>query len=295
MRRSIALLVVAASAPVLAGASAKAPVPPEIEPKPAPTLDPKVPSKPAPSPFIATARRSLAPAAARYSAGPLSYDVEIVNPQSTELSTHLLVERLGGAASPAKVARVPVNVPPNSRAFVTFADEEGLTDGCNPTYDRLTLETGSSTRMLKITPECTFEMTSGDSSASSSDSRLEQRRGRVHYHSAKLVVSPGASVVRPICGVPIAAQATVRNDGSTTATGVRLRFAGPNGLGPLVPQWGLDLLPGKERIVEIPSSPFAGHPGSYVLRIEANGAPVHQPGWSANVTRSCSLDVSLEG
>src|SRR5690606_3471454 len=128
------------------------------------------------------------------------------------------------------------------------------------------------------------------------DRRLEQRRGRVFYHSVRLATAADSpAIAPPSCGAPLVAQATARNDGATPAIGVRLRFAGPNGPGPLVPQPGLDLGPGKERVVEVPSARFAGHAGSYVLRIEASGVPVHQPGWFANVTRACSLDVTLEG
>lgn len=294
MRKWVASVVLVT--PLLFGAVSSAQIKLPVKP-PAPTPTPTVQPKLQLLPYIATARRALTkglPTTTKYAQGALSYDVEIVNPLSSDLTTTLLVERLDVPAPAPQVARVPVQIAAGGRAFVTFTDAAGLLDGCRPTRDRLTLESGTSARTLVVTPECSFEMSSNDPTASlSPDRRLEQRRGKLWYHSAKLVAASGsAATAPPVCGIAIVAEATARNDGPTSASNVRLRFVGPNGASPS--STGFDLGPGKERALDVPSASFAGHPGSYVLRVEGSGVPLHQPGWNAQVTRSCSLEVTLE-
>jgi hypothetical protein len=289
MRRFAALtLLIASASAALATARAAGPDAPEpVKPKPVPTIEPRLGLPP----YINQARRAR-PAGVpahltlnHYAEGPLSYDVEIVNPPSAALSTTLLVERLDG--SPAqKVAEVPVEVAADSRAFVTFTDPGGLRDGCDVTRLRLSLQTGTSSRTLTTTPSCTFGAEPLDPTAGMPTARQASlRAGRLTYRSPEIT---SASLA---CGRPLSVRATVKNGASVTATAARLRLEGPGADG-LSERF--DLAPGKERVA-VASLPFPGHPGSYVLRLDpAGSAPVHQPGWLAKVTRACRLEIALE-
>jgi hypothetical protein len=290
--RKIAATIVACASLVLFAATrgeAAAPDTPEpVKPKPVPTIEPRL-ERP---PYIESARRTplkgLASqvTAIAYGEGPLSFDVEIVNPPSTALETSLVVERLEGGPA-EEIARVPVEVPAGGRAFATFADPRGLKDGCASNRLRVSLQTGTSSRTLKMTPSCAFASDPVDPGAQLPEARrVEQQSGRLSYHAPRLASSSLA------CGEPITVRATARNGASTTATGARLRIEGPSVDGV---SDRFDLGPGKERVVTATLPSFGGVPGSYVLRIDPAGSvPVHQPGWNVKVTRSCRVDVDLE-
>jgi hypothetical protein len=278
MRASGLLVAISFFAPA---AFAAAPDTPEPVDPPAKKTPPPEPKKELP-PYIASARRSLGMAGVShaYADGPLTYDVEIVNPTTTALETTLVVERLDGAAN-ATVARVPVKVGATDRASVSFIDSAGLKDGCNATRLRLALENGTSTRTLKTTPSCTFatETSPGDASSAA-------RRGRLHYHSASLATPS------PTCGAPFTVKATVRNEAAASVDNAKLRLDGPNVDG----STSFDLAAGgKEKVLTVSIASWSGIPGSYALKIDTPATvPVFQGTWSARATRSCRLEIELE-
>lgn len=288
MRRFAALLIATAGVALVAsrGSAAGPDTPLPVEPpKGAPTLEPRL----QPPPYIAAARRAPAKglpgtsAGATYREGPIDYELEIVNPTTSELETNLIVERLDVPAPLPRIATVPVKVPAGGHDWVAFADPQGLKDGCTPTRHRVQLESGTSTRTLETRPTCSFAADARDPLASlSPERRAEARRGRLSYHSAALA-SPLA------CGAPFVVRAVARNDASTAAQDARLRLDGPN----TDATTSFELGAGKERALTVTIPSFLGVPGPYALRVDAS-VPVYQPGFGVRVTRSCRLDVALE-
>ena len=285
---TLSLFVAAASIGGLASAQ-KLPTKPIVVPKPVPTVEASKITLP---PHIASAKRTGRPG---YVSGAINYEVEIVNPTPTPLETNLVVDRLVQTKSVAdergRITRVPVNVPANGRATVPFTDATGIGEVCGTTYNRMSLETGTSTRTLKVVPTCVFGAKTGDPMAGlPPDRRVQQAEGRLGYHTPKLetrqITCSGAKV-----------SATMRNRSTTAARAATIELVGPNNERPP----GLskvDVPPGADREITtylVPGSGthFEGQMGRWTLRVEGGGVPTHQPGWYIDVSRLCSLDVDL--
>lgn len=272
----------------VAGSVAVAAPPPKTNP-----ISPSVPRVgPAPTLAPASITGARRTGSAAYVTGAITYEVDVVNPNASPLETNLVVDRLvptrRAPEERGRIASVPVRVPAKGSATVSFTDAAGLVDGCTTSYDRLSLATGTSTRMLKITPKCAFGAKAVDPLASlAPDRRVQHSEGRVAYHTPKMVAH------RVACGIAPLFSATVRNQAAARASGVHLLIVGPNGERSPSSPTTFDLAPGAERAHEVAGADFAGQVGRWTLRVGANGVPVAQPDWYVDVSRLCSLDVTL--
>lgn len=222
---------------------------------------------------------------------PLVFEVEVVNPGASALTTSLLADRVVATMSDTpqeagRIASVPVTVPANGRATVTLTDPKGLVDGCVPNYDRLTLEAAGST-MLKITSTCAFGAQAADAlEGLAPDQLTRQVSGKLHYHAARLVTR------QPTCGGRLVMEATVKNGSATPVTDAYLDIVAPDGES-FRGRDTFNVAPSEERVRRGVSSTFDGHPGKWWLRVGGVGAPVFQPRWGVNVTRLCGIATEL--
>jgi len=300
MRKVIGSSLVVASVVVAAGAPAQTPAAPTVKitpPTPVPTATVKPIQIPR-APSIANARRALEPNGqpdtSLYADGPLSYEVEIVNPTSEPLQTRLLV-----TSNPdfpeyrAELPPVPVNVPANSRTWVKFTDPQGLISGCYDGRAILRLEAGGEAKVLVVQPECVMawkSRTPADPYAGlAPDRRVSLTAGKVWFHSVR-VVAP----VPPRCLSSFEIEATVGNaHGSLEGEAAfYLDQSGPD------PRDGADVLrPREERRIRISRSFKGMRKAVLKLQPPASGAraPVISGTTSIETTRACRLkSVHLE-
>lgn len=255
------------------------PIGPGVQPKP--PLTAQLP------PLINAVRRSLRakgqPDTSRYAGGALSYDVEVVNRSNTALTTELIVERHEQGSSPL---RVPVNIPPQGRDWLTVRDPLELARGCGRSTAAVRLEGGPS-RVLDITPSCSFTASVVEPlKALPPDRRLAIVSGKVWYHSPKF-----HTALPPACSTSIVGEATVRNDSPSAVAGafLRLRGSAPDG----DERSTARLQPGQERTVRFEGF-FTGQRGPQRITIDGTGTvPTHQPGSYIDVERSCSLALAF--
>jgi hypothetical protein len=248
-------------------------------PSPTPTTKP-MPIQP-PAGRIVGVRRgptNVMNAAGPYTSGPIVIEVEVANSSSTSaLATRVLAGRDGSIAS------VPVNVPPDGRTWVRFADPVGLTNGCFAKTLPVTLENALTSSTIIITPNCTFSARAVDPEAGMSpDLKLARRRGRLYFHSARL-----SSALA--CG-NVEVRATLRNDGAAPATSAFLSFDGQTrnrSEEALVP-----IAPGSERAATFTGA-FSGEARSHGVTIMGDGVPLYQTGWNLDVARTCSPTLTL--
>jgi hypothetical protein len=108
-----------------------------------------------------TAARRAGGTTAVYSTGPMAYEIEITNSRNNALRTELLVHHAPTAAGGQKTlkARVPVDVPANSKRWFPFTQQTGLVYGaCHQETYWLTLADGSApARTMQVRPHCGFE------------------------------------------------------------------------------------------------------------------------------------------
>lgn len=284
MRRTAPLalaLVIAATTLASAHASAapvpSTPAPVEPPSKHAPPVEPRA----ARPPFISAVRRAPVKVGATggmftpaYEAGPIDFEAEIENPEASALETALVVEREGGA----RVARVPVEVAPGGKAKVTFTDALGLESGCAPMKDRVRLENGTSSRVVRVTPACSFTAELGEVDGA----RRETRRAKVSVVTAT-PISPAA------CGAPLVVRATLRNETKDRVTGA-LKL---DGLGDGVTKQ-FTLRGGAEATVDVAVASYQGQIGAHGLVIDVPGEPSREPTWGLRLQRACTLDVAFE-
>lgn len=216
MRRVIGSSLVISSVIVAAGALAQTPAAPTVKIKPQtpiPTATLKPIQIPRP-PSIANARRALKPNGepdtSPYTDGPLSWEVEIVNPNAEALQTRLLVKsHFGLSDHQTDLPPVPVSVPASSRAWVKFTDPKGILGGCNPNFHQLKLEAGGQARMLSFTPACMFawkSRTLPDPLGNlAPDRKVAMTTGKMWFHSAKVLTRT------PTCSSKVELEATVGN------------------------------------------------------------------------------------
>lgn len=280
MRRPLHAFVsaVLAATSLLGAAALAAPTPAPVEPPPrgAPFVEPRA-TRPA---FIAAVRRAKVLVGATggvftppYTAGPIELEADVENPPSVALETSLVVERAAGDGAPVTVTRVPVEAAPGGKVRVAFADGLGLVSGCAPTRDRVRLESGASSRVVRITPSCTF---------TADASELEGRRDGTR----RARVTSATVVGVPSCGAPLALRVTLRSETKERTTGT-LKLEGTGA------EKSFTLRAGGEATIELTLASFQGHAGAHDLVVEVPGEPRTTP-WAVRVQRACTLDVGFD-
>jgi hypothetical protein len=285
MKNVFALMLFTACTSAVVVAGARPPAPKPVLPRPTPV--PTVTAKPNLPPYIASARPTPVKdvhALRAYSDGPISYDVEIVNPSNTPLATFLHATR---PANPSRhlqgVPTVPVNVAPHGHTVVTLVDPNGLDDGCSKTTDSLFLVATDhrASARIETTPTCTFTFDESDPMRQMSDDTIEANtRGRLAAFSAR--VDP------PRCGAQIIGHATVKNGASAAAINASLAL---NGAG--AQRLPSPFAPGRSLSGEFHGGPFRGDLGTIGFILHADGVPIYAPGYHMTVRRSCSLSVQF--
>ncbi|HVJ89273.1 MAG TPA: hypothetical protein VM580_05675 [Labilithrix sp.] len=298
MRRIFGTSLAVSLVVVAAGAIAQTPAPTvqlrPPSPIPSVKLTPLEVQRP---PSIADARRALKPTGeadrSAYTDGPLSYEVEVVNPGSAPLRTTLLVKpqyALSGRAVD-QLPPVPVNVPAGSRAWVKFTDPQGLMIGCGTTIHLLELEGIPGQKSIWVKPACLFNWKSSTISdphaGLSPDRRVALTTGRSWFSSPNLV-----SRRAPKCGDQIEFEATVGNaHASQRASGEFLLDANGGGNPDHSDAGGqFSLAPGQQATPRF-RRPFEGRARSK-LSLKANSTsqvPAIQGSSTIEVTRLCSI------
>jgi hypothetical protein len=220
---------------------------------------------------IAKARRAGSETA--YVSGPLALEVEVVNNATTALSTALLV-------GPAPGARVPVAVPANGRAWVGWSDP-GLASGCEAKAIPVGFEGSEDRGTVTVQPTCTFQSALANAESQMTDDRIDDnRRGKLHITGARLTAP------RIGCGFGIIGRANITNDAPAPATDVRLMYDGNRA--------NVGTIPPRGRSEGSFTAVFDGRHGRYNLTLEGSGVPIWSPVWRVEVTRSCTLAVTLQ-
>ena len=240
------------------------------------------------------------------SASTFKYAVDVTNASDEPLTTTLTVKRNIANAEPFSIA-LPVTLAARQSTTLTFVDGRGLEDGCNPTRYDLGFA-GKKARTGKVTPSCTFQVSSSGAATST------QTAGVVHHEGARLRSTPK-------CNEKLDVAARVVNGSQTETAHVRLRVPFPgNGPEPTSssaiplgnnanqyadsPSYVLARQDGKE-LFTTEGAPFNGKEGTYPLTIQRlpytafgvkveTRVPVANPTWSINVKRSCTVTAALE-
>lgn len=234
--------------------------------------------------------------------GAYKYAVDITNASDDAVTKTLTVKRRIPNAE-AFTTSLPVSLGARQSTTVTFVDNRGLEDGCNPsTYDLLF--DGKTARKGKVTPACTFQV------SSSGAPRSAQTSGVLYHDGARLRSMPK-------CNEKLDVAARVVNAGVGFAN-VRLRLPFPGNqpeTSTLVPNADnryadspSAMLAGQQgtELFTTEGEPFRGREGDYPLTIQRlaytgmtglkteTTTPVASPSWSINVKRTCTVTAALE-
>ena len=281
-------------------------------PRPTPTPPPSIqPPPPAPieQGLVVTGFKSVplqsgvgAQSVSAAALGAYKYAVDITNASDEAVTKTLTVKRKISNADDFTTS-LPVALGARQSTTVSFVDGRGLEDGCNPSIYDLSFD-GKPARRGKVTPACTFQI------SSSGATRSAQTSGVVWHEGARLRSTPK-------CNEKLDVAARVVNGGSGFAN-VRLRMPFPgNGPETSVPTMNNEnryadsptALLGSDQATELfttEGEPFRGREGDYSLTIQRlpftgptgvktdTKVPVAAPTWSVNVKRTCTVTAALE-
>ena len=285
------------------------PAPPVPAPRPSPSIRPQPPQVIEQGPVITAFKNvpiqagGVGPAqpTAAFAPKAFKYAVDVLNASDEPVTTTLTVKRTIANAEPFTFS-FPITLTARQSTTATFVDAKDLVDGCNPTRYELGFA-GKKARRGKVTPACTFQVSSAGAASSSQTSNV------LYHEGARLRSTPK-------CNEKLDVAARVVNGGFEHAN-VRLSLPFPgnapeNGVftpsGNEYAQSASVILSSKEgkELFTTEGQPFSGKEGNYPLTIQRlpytgmtglkteTRVPVAPPTWSITVKRTCTVTAALE-
>ncbi len=285
------------------------PAPPVPAPRPSPSIRPQPPQVVEQGPVITSFKNvpvqsgGVGPAQPTAVSAPkaFKYAVDVMNASDDPVTTTLTVKRTITNAEPFTFS-LPITLAARQSTTATFVDAKDLEDGCNPTRYELGFA-GKKARTGKVTPACTFQVSSAGAPSSSQTSNV------LYHEGARLRSTPK-------CNEKLDVAARVVNGGFEAAN-VRLSLPFPGNVpenGVFTPggneyaQSASVILSSKEgkELFTTEGQPFSGKEGNYPLTIQRlpytgmtglkteTRVPVAPPTWSITVKRTCTVTAALE-
>lgn len=229
----------------------------------------------------------------KWTGEPVVFEVDVVNPGPTAFGGSVSIQKSAGRPTAFRT-NVSVNVPAGATQTVTLGDKFPVPRCLGEVSYEVWLQGDAQSCMdVKVNPTCTFAYTPGALWPHMDAQQVAAAKdGKLYYQNARVAVPPACSQTSSFT-----LAADVYNAGKVPAKGVTLTIVPPPEYADFInnPSIPFETDPGYPQLDATANTMFfSGMPGTYSLALaEQSGPPVTQPGYTVNVTQSCTVASSF--